>query len=46
MDKETRRFDVELFADVLADFGQTIPALAAGARFRFMVVFDARKMFR
>ena len=44
--KETRGFDmalghpVELFADVLADFGQIIPALAAGARCRFVVMFE------
>ena len=48
MYKETRRFDmalghpVELFADVFADLSQIISALAAGTRFRFVAMFDAR----
>ena len=45
MHKETREFDVELFANVLADLSQIISALAAGARFRLMAVLNARQMF-
>ena len=50
MYKETRRFDmalghpVELLTHVLADLSQIITALVAGARFRFVAMFDARQM--
>ena len=50
MHKETRRLDmalghpVELFAHIFADLSQIIATLAAGARCRFMVVFDTRQM--
>ena len=44
MDKETRGFDVELFANVLADLSQIMSSLAAGTRFRFVEMFDSRQM--
>ena len=44
MDKETRRFDIELFTDVLTDLSEIISALATGTRFRFVAMFDARQM--
>jgi hypothetical protein len=43
MDEETGRFDVELFADVFADLDQITAAVAAGAGFRFVAMFDARQ---
>ena len=44
MHKETRGFDVELFANVLADLSQIMSALAAGTQFRFVEMFDSRQM--
>ena len=46
MHKEAGGFDIELFADVLTDLDQVTAALAAGAGFRFMMMFDARQMIR
>ena len=46
MDEETRRFDVELFADVFSDLDQIAPALATGARFRFVAMLNARQLWR
>lgn len=46
MDEEARRFDVELFADVLADQDQVPSALAAGAGLGFVAMFDARQFRR
>ena len=46
MNEEAGWFDVELFADVFADFNQIMPALAAGARFRFVAMVDARQVRR
>ena len=42
--KEAGRFNVELFADVLADLDQIRLALPAGAGFRFMPNLDAFQM--
>ena len=39
-------FDVELFSDVFADFGQHTAALLALARCRFMTMLDTRLMIR
>lgn len=44
MHKETRRLDIELFADILADLSQIIATLAAGTRCRFVEMFDSRQM--
>ena len=44
MHEEVGRLDVQLFADVLADLDQILPAFVAGASFRFVPVFDARQM--
>jgi hypothetical protein len=44
MYKETRRLDVELLADILADLDQGATALAALARIGFMAMFDAHQM--
>ena len=44
--KETRRFDmalghpVELFTDILTDLSEITSALATGARFRFVAMFE------
>ena len=46
MNEEAGRLDVELFADVFTDLDQTLAALAAGARFRFVTVFDAWQVVR
>ena len=42
--EEARRFHVQLLADVFTDLDQVGAALAALARFWFMVVFDARQL--
>ena len=42
MHKETGGFDVELFTHVFADLSEFMSALAAGARFRFMAMFNTR----
>ena len=44
MHKETRRLDVELFANVLADLSRIKSALAAGTRFPFVEMFQSRQM--
>ncbi len=46
MNEETRRFDIQLLADVFADLDQTSAALPAGARCRLMAVFDTRQLWR
>ena len=46
MYEETRRLDVELLADILADLNQGATALAALARIGFMAMFDAHQMSR
>jgi len=44
MHEETGWLNVKLFADVLADLSEIIAALAAGAGFGFMAMFDTRQM--
>ena len=44
MDEEARRFDIQLFTDILTDLDQILSALATGAGFRFMAVLDARQV--
>lgn len=44
MDEETRRFDVELFADVFADLTRSLPP--PQARFRFVAMVNARQFRR
>ena len=44
MHEEAGGFDIQLFADVFTDLDQILAALAAGARFRFMPMLDARQM--
>lgn len=46
MHEETCRLDIELFGNIFADLDQILAALAAGARSRFMPVFDSRQMLR
>ena len=46
MDEETGRFDVQLLADVFTDLDQRTAAVAAGAGFRFVPMFDARQFRR
>jgi hypothetical protein len=46
MDEELGGFDIQLFADVFTDLDQLTAALAAGAGFRFVPVFDAGQMIR
>jgi hypothetical protein len=46
MHEETRRFDIELFADVFANLDQIAPAFAAGTGLRFVPVLDARQFRR
>ena len=46
VDEKLGRLDVQLFADVFADFDQVFTALAAMTRFRLVAVFDARQMIR
>ena len=46
MNKEARRFNVELFADVLANLDEIPTTGAAGAGFGFVPVFDARQFGR
>ena len=43
MNEETGRFNGELFTEVFADLDQIVPALAAGARFRFVAMVDTRQ---
>ena len=44
MHEESRRLHVELFGDVFADLDERRATLAAGTRFRFMVMLNARQM--
>ena len=46
MNEEARRFDVELFGDVFADFYQRLATCAAVARCRVMTMNHALKMCR
>ena len=46
MNIEARRFNVELFADVLANLDEIPTTGAAGAGFGFVPVFDARQFGR
>ena len=46
MNEEARRFNVELFADVLANLDEIPTTGAAGAGFGFVPVFDARQFGR
>ena len=46
VDKELGRIDIQLFADVLADFDQILAAMTAGAGCRLMAVFDTRQVVR
>ena len=44
MHEETGRLDIELLADILTDLDPILAALAAGAKLRFVAVFDARQV--
>lgn len=44
MYEEFGGFDIELFADILADLDQALSALTTGAGFRFMTMLDARQV--
>lgn len=46
MHEELGRFDVELLADVFSYQHQILAALAAGAGFRLMAVFNPRQMLK
>jgi hypothetical protein len=46
MDEEARRFDVQLFRDILTDRDERVAALVALAGIRFVSMLDAWQMIR
>jgi hypothetical protein len=46
MDEETRRFDVELLADVFTDLDQITATVATGAGFRLVTMFNTGQFRR